>query len=77
MDKKKNLKKQYESLQKRCSEMEEDLQYLIEKEKNLSIEWKYLNDFIHYKKLEEDYRYFCENAKLEEESEFPFPYLTL
>ena len=38
---------------------------------------KYLNDFIHYKKLDEEYRYFREHAHEDESLELPFPYLTL
>jgi hypothetical protein len=40
-------------------------------------ESRYLSDFIHYKKLDEELRYFRENAHEESESGLPFPYLTL
>lgn len=41
-----------------------------------SEEARYMHDFIHYKNLENEFRYFCENAH-EEDSELPFPYLVI
>ena len=40
-------------------------------------EIRYLSDFISYKKLDEEYRYFRENAHEEYEENLPFPTLTL
>ena len=40
-------------------------------------EIKYLFGFISYKKLEEEYSYFRENAHEEFEEDLPFPTLTL
>ena len=40
-------------------------------------EIKYLFGFISYKKLEEEYNYFRENAHEEFEEDLPFPTLTL
>jgi hypothetical protein len=40
-------------------------------------EIRYLSDFISYKKLDEEYRYFRENAHEEYEDDLPFPILTL
>lgn len=40
-------------------------------------EIKYLSAFISYKKLEEEYHYFRENAHEEYEEDLPFPTLTL
>jgi hypothetical protein len=40
-------------------------------------EIRYLSDFISYKKLDEEYRYFRENAHEEYEEDLPFPILTL
>ena len=37
----------------------------------------YLNDFIRYKKLDEEFHYFREHAREDENSELPFPYLVL
>ena len=34
-------------------------------------------DFIHYKKLDEEFHYFREHAHEDENSELPFPYLVL
>lgn len=40
-------------------------------------EIKYLSAFISYKKLEEEYHYFRENAQEVYEEDLPFPTLTL
>ena len=40
-------------------------------------EIKYLRAFVSYKKLEEEYHYFRENAHEEYEENLPFPTLTL
>lgn len=40
-------------------------------------EIRYLSDFISHKKLDEEYRYFRENAHEEYEEDLPFPTLTL
>lgn len=40
-------------------------------------EIRYLSDFISYKKLDEEYRYFRENAHEDYEDDLPFPILTL
>lgn len=40
-------------------------------------EIKYLRAFVSYKKLEEEYHYFRENAHEEYEEDLPFPTLTL
>ena len=46
-------------------------------DQNLQERYEEMNDFIHYKKLDEEYRYFREHAHEDESSELPFPYLML
>ena len=38
---------------------------------------RYMNDFIHYKNLDEEFNYFKEHAHEDTETELPFPYLVL
>jgi hypothetical protein len=76
---KKVIKEQhvYQNLYERYEEMSEFLSSLLEDTRRNETELRYLSDFIHYKKLDEEFRYFRENAHEEPESELPFPYLTL
>lgn len=69
--------KLYQNLQERYEEMNDFLLNLIDDEKCAREELRYLNDFIHYKKLDEEFRYFMEHAHEEYESDLPFPHLTL
>ena len=46
-------------------------------DQNLQERYEEMNDFIHYKKLDEEFRYFREHAHEDENSELPFPCLTL
>ena len=66
-----------QNLQERYDEMNDFLLDLIEDHKRTEENLKYLNDFIHYKKLDEEFRYFREHAHEDENSELLFPYLTL
>ena len=66
-----------QNLQERYEEMNDFLLALIEDHKHVEEDLRYLNDFIHYKKLDEEFRYFREHAHEDENSELPFPYLTL
>lgn len=50
---------------------------LIEDHKRTEEDLKYLKDFVHYKKMDEEFSYFREHAHEDENSEFPFPYLVL
>ena len=43
----------------------------------MSDEMKYLFDFIKYKNLEDEFRYFQQHAHLEATDEEPFPFYTL
>ena len=50
---------------------------LIEDHRRSEENLRYLRDFIHYKNLEDEFRYFKENAHEEYEPDLPFSYLTL
>ena len=67
----------YQNLQERYEELNDFLLDLIEDHKRTEENLKYLNDFIHYKKLDEEFHYFREHAHEDENSGLPFPYLTL
>ena len=67
----------YRNLQERYEEMNDFLLNLIEDEKCAREELRYLNDFVRYKKLDEEFRYFREHAHEEYEPDLPFPHLTL
>ena len=67
----------YQNLQERYEELNDFLLDLIEDHKRTEENLKYLNDFIHYKKLDEEFHYFREHAHEDENSRLPFPYLTL
>jgi len=79
MSNKKVIKEQalYQNLQERYEEACDYLQDLIKYQETASKELRYLKDFIHYKKLDEDFAYFLENAVEDTDSELPFPYLTI
>ena len=67
----------YQNLQERCSEMSDLISSLVEDCNHHETDLRYLNEFISYKKLGEEYKYFRENAHEEYEEDMPFPYLTL
>lgn len=67
----------YQNLQERYNEACDYLQDLIKYQETATRELKYLNDFIHYKKLDEEFTYFLENAVEDTDSELPFPYMTI
>ena len=67
----------YQNLQERYEEMNDFLLDLIEDHERAEEDLKYLKDFVHYKRLDEEFRYFREHAHEDENSELPFPYLTL
>ena len=67
----------YQNLQEHYEEMNDFLLSLLDDHKLAEEDLKYLNAFIHYKKLDEEFRYFRENAHEEYEPDLPFPYLTL
>lgn len=71
------VQKLYQNLQERYEEMNDYLLNLIDEHEHSTEDLRYLHDFIHYKELDEEFRYFRENAHEEQDSELPFPYLVL
>ena len=69
--------KKYQNLQERYEEMSDFLSDVLDEQRRDSEELRYLKDFIHYQELEEEYLYFRRNAHEEEDSDLPFPHLTL
>ncbi len=65
------------NLQERCSEMSDIISSLVEDNNYNETELRYLNEFIRYKNLDDEYRYFRENAHEDPETDLPFPYLKL
>lgn len=52
----------YQDLQERYQEMSGYLSGLVDDHKRSEEDLRYLNDFIHYKNLDEEFRYFKEHA---------------
>ena len=73
----KEQKKLYQRLQNLYGEMSDFLSDVLDEQRRDSEELRYLKDFIHYQELEEEYLYFRRNAHEEENSDLPFPHLTL
>ena len=73
----KEQKKLYQRLQNLYGEMSDLLSDVLDEQRRDSEELRYLKDFIHYQELEEEYLYFRRNAHEEENSDLPFPHLTL
>lgn len=73
----KEQKKLYQRLQNLYGEMSDFLSDVLNEQRRDSEELRYLKDFIHYQELEEEYLYFRRNAHEEENSDLPFPHLTL
>ena len=71
------VQKKYQQLQGLHEEMNDFLLDVLDERKRDYEELRYLKDFVHYQKLEEEYLYFRRNAHEEENSDLPFPYLTL
>lgn len=69
--------KQYQFLLERYEEMNEFLLNLIHENERTQEEQRYMNDFIHYKNLDEEFKYFKEHAHEDTETDLPFPYLVL
>ena len=73
----KEQKKLYQRLQNLYGEISDFLSDVLDEQRRDSEELRYLKDFIHYQELEEEYLYFRRNAHEEENSDLPFPHLTL
>ena len=66
-----------QNLYAQLDEMRDLITSLLEDQEIDQSEIRYLSDFISYKKMDEEYRYFRENAHEEYEEDLPFPHLTL
>lgn len=73
----KEQNKLYQNLQGLYEEMNDFLLDVLAEQKRDHEELRYLRDFVHYQDLEEEYLYFRNNAYEEENSDLPFPHLTL
>ena len=73
MGKKEKLKK----LQKRYDMVSDYLTTTLDSYRQQEVENRYLRDYIRYEGLEEEFKYFRENAHEEFEENLPFTYLTL
>lgn len=69
--------KKNQQLQEYYQEMNDYLLDLIREHNDTLEERRYMNDFIYYKNLDEEFRYFKEHAHEDTETELPFPYLVL
>lgn len=69
--------KKYQNLYERYMEMNDYLLDLIEEHRCAEEDLRCFHDFVHYKKLDEEFRYFREHAHEDENSELPFSCLTL
>ena len=67
----------YQNLQERYQEMNDYLVDLIDNHKRNEEDLRSLNDFIHYKNLDEEFQYFKEYAHEDTEVDLPFPNLVL
>ena len=72
-----SLRDRYYALQKMYQESFEDIKDLENESSRLYHELHYLHEFISYKGLTEEYRFFKENAHEEYDENCPFPHLTL
>ena len=66
-----------QDLYDQLDEMRDLISDLLNDQEIDQTEIKYLSGFISYKKLDEEYLYFRENAHEEYEEDLPFPTLTL
>ena len=69
--------KKYQNLHERYEALREARLGRLEKHERSEEELRYLHDFVHYQKLDEEFQYFREHAHEDENSELPFPYLVL
>lgn len=67
----------YKNLQERCSEMSDVISNLMDDINNATEEIRYLQEYISYKNLGEEFAYFRKNAYEEYDEDLPFPRLTL
>ena len=67
----------YKHLRECYEEMNDYLLELTDEHNHAKEDMRYMHDFIHYKNLDDEFSYFREHAHEDENSELPFPYLTL
>ena len=72
-----SLQERYDNLQLYCQEIREHVRDLEDELSRLNDELRYLQEFISYKKLTDEYQYFENNAHEEYDDSLPFPRLTL
>ena len=77
MGKQKKYKRKYKDLEELFDEMSSHLTNLVEESGYNYAMMKYLEEFIRYKNLSEEFLYFKENAHEEYEDDLPFAKLTL
>ena len=68
-----NWKEKFENLQELFREMSDYLEEVVTDRQNLAESNEYLNDYITYKGLEEEFSYFRENAHKDDDETTPFP----
>ena len=68
-----NWKEKFENLQELFREMSDYLEEVVTDWQNLAESNEYLNDYIAYKGLEEEFSYFRENAHKDDDETTPFP----
>lgn len=67
----------YRNLYENYGELSGFLRSILDSHERDMEEMRYLHDFIHYKGLDEEYRYFRENAHEDTSKDLPFPSLVL
>ena len=72
-----SLQERYDNLQEFCHEMNDHIQDQEHELSQAHEELRYLHEFINYKGLNDEYRFFEENAHEEYDDDQPFPWLTL
>lgn len=80
MSKNKAVKRQkltYQELDTLYDELSSQMDYYVQFKCDASRQLTYLNDFIRFKGLEDDFAYFCEHAIEDPDVELPFPHLIL
>ena len=73
----KHLKRQLGNLQGRYSDACDELLSTLEEIRRLDKELRYLNDFIHWRNLEQEFRWFQHEAHEETNPDSPFPRLVM
>jgi len=67
----------YQELKELYDEVRNELNDYIRFERKASRKLTYLEDFIRFKELSEEFAYFCEHAVEDPDEDLPFPHLIL